>query len=328
MKTVIVTGGAGYVGSQTCKELKKHGYNPVVFDNLAYGHEEFVKWGSFIKGDLNNFDEISQAIKKTNPIAIIHCAAYTYVAESVQDPYKYYNNNVSGSLNLFKAMIDHNIKYVIFSSTCATFGEISIPVIEENAPQNPINPYGTGKHMVEKILNDFELAYKLKSVILRYFNVAGADAEGEVGEDHTPETHLIPLIIDVALGKKEYITIFGDNYDTPDGTCIRDYIHTEDLASAHRLALEHLITYNTSEVFNLGAEKGYSVKQIINAVEKVSQVRVKTLIAEKRAGDSSVLIADSKKAKKILNWQPKYTDIVDIVGSAYKWHLKRHTTAK
>jgi UDP-glucose 4-epimerase len=322
MKNILVTGGAGYVGSQTCKLLKEKGYTPVVFDNLVYGHKYAVKWGDLVIGDLNNFTEIDSAIKKYQPVAVIHCAAYTYVGESVSTPAKYYENNVVGSLNLFNAMLKNNVKNIVFSSTCATFGNIEKFPLLESTPQNPISPYGMSKLMVENILKDFDHAYGLKSVIVRYFNVSGADYESEVGEDHTPESHIIPLVLDVALGISDHIKMFGDDYPTKDGTCIRDYIHTEDLANAHVLSLEYLFKNNTSNDFNLGSETGYSVKEIINAVEKVSNKPVKIVVSPRRAGDPASLVATAKKAKEVLGWEAKYKDIYKIVETAYKWHLK------
>ncbi|MDR0484860.1 MAG: UDP-glucose 4-epimerase GalE, partial [Alphaproteobacteria bacterium] len=301
---------------------KQKGYEPIVFDNLDYGHRYAIKWGKFIKGDLNNFHDINSAIKTVKPDGIVHCAAYTYVGESVENPAKYYQNNVVGSLNLFKAMIENNINNLVFSSTCATFGDIKELPILETTPQKPISPYGTSKLMVEMMLADFDRAYGLKHINLRYFNVCGADVDGEIGEDHNPETHLIPLVIDVAIGKRENIKIFGDDYNTPDGTCLRDYIHVNDLANAHILALEYLFKNKKSNDFNLGSEKGYSVLEVVNAVEKVSGIKIPRIIEGRRSGDPAVLVADSTKSKNELGWEAEYKDIIKIVETAYSWHTK------
>lgn len=322
MKKILVTGGAGYVGSHTAKMLKEKGYEPIVFDNLEYGHKYAVKWGDFIEGDLNNYEDINNALKTVKPHGIVHCAAYTYVGESVENPAKYYQNNVVGSLNLLKAMLENNINNIVFSSTCATFGNIEKLPILETTPQKPISPYGTSKLMVEMMLADFDTAYGLKHINLRYFNVCGADESAEIGEDHSPETHLIPLVIDVALGKRENIKVFGNDYQTPDGTCLRDYIHVNDLANAHILALEYLFKNKQSNDFNLGSEKGYSVLEVIKAVEQVSKKEIPQIIEPRRAGDPAILIAESTKANKELGWKANYTDIIKIVETAYNWHQK------
>lgn len=323
MKNILVTGGAGYVGSHTCKLLQKKGYNPVTFDNLSYGHKYAVKWGDLIVGDLNNFNDIDSAIKHVNPVGVIHCAAYTYVGESVGNPAKYYQNNVVGSLNLLNAMIQNNVMNLIFSSTCAIYGNTTATTINEETQTNPISPYGQSKLMVEKIITDFNKAYGLKSIIVRYFNVCGADEDGEIGEDHNPETHLIPLIIDVAMGKSDEIKLFGNNYNTPDKTCIRDYIHAQDLANAHYLSFEYLLNKQISNDFNLGTGKGYSVLDIIKAVEKVSNKSIKINIQPPRDGDPAMLVANNYKALHELKWKPTYDNIIDIVQSAYNWHNKQ-----
>lgn len=323
-KNVLVTGGAGYVGAHTCKWLAEQGYNPIVFDNFSYGHKYAVRWGDFITGDLTQYPDINKALIKTKPIGVIHCAALTYVGESVHKPAEYYHNNVIGTFNLCNAMVTNKINNIVFSSTCATYGNVgNSPIIDDVTPQNPINSYGNTKLVAELMLKDFHTAYKLNYVILRYFNVAGADPEGVIGEDHTPETHLIPLVIDVALGKQENIKIFGTDYNTKDGTCIRDYIHVNDLAYAHCLSLEYLLHKQPSDSFNLGTGQGYSVKEIIQAVATVSGKNISTINELKRIGDPAILIAESSKAKKILKWQPKYTDINSIVSTAYNWHKKQ-----
>lgn len=323
-KTVLVTGGAGYIGSHTCKALKQAGYVPVVYDNLVYGHQDFIKWGAFEKGDLLDKERIEEVIKKYSSMAVLHFAAFIYAPESVENPEKYYRNNVLGALNLLSAMKNCQIDKIIFSSTCAVYGiPVKIPISEDN-PKNPINPYGQTKFIVENMLKDFDIAYGIKSIALRYFNAAGADLEGEVGENHNPESHLIPLILDVALGLSPFITIFGNDYDTPDGTCIRDYIHVTDLAGAHVLALKGLENGINSTAFNLGNGYGYSIKEIIETTKKVTGMEIKTKLAQRRKGDPPRLIADSTKAINELGWKPKYEKIEVILESAWQWHKKRH----
>ena len=252
----------------------------------------------------------------------MHFAAFTYVGESVEDPQKYYQNNVKNTLNLLQVMLEENVKYFVFSSTCATYGNpVEIPITESH-PQNPINPYGKGKLMVETVLKDYSDAYRLKYASLRYFNAAGADPEGEVGELHDPETHLIPLILDVAAGRREDIKIFGTDYDTPDGTCIRDYIHVTDLAEAHILALEYLQNGGESDFFNLGNGNGFSVKEVIETAEEITGKDIKAAEAERRAGDPPILVGSSTKAKETLNWNPKYDELSKIIETAWNWHKK------
>lgn len=319
---ILIVGGAGYIGSHLNKEINKKGIETVIFDNLSYGHRDFVKWGTFEKGDLGNIDDIRAVFKKYPIEAVMHFAAFTYVGESVEDPQKYYTNNVKNTLNLLQVMLEENVKYFVFSSTCATYGNpVEIP-ITENHPQNPINPYGKGKLMVETVLKDYSDAYGLKYASLRYFNAAGADPESEVGELHNPETHLIPLILDVAAGRREDIKIFGTDYDTPDGTCIRDYIHVTDLAEAHILALEYLQNSGESDFFNLGNGNGFSVKEVIETAEEVTGKNIKAVEAERRAGDPPILVGSSDKAKEKLNWKPKYDELSTIIETAWNWHKK------
>jgi UDP-glucose 4-epimerase len=319
---ILIVGGAGYIGSHLNKEINKKGIETVIFDNLSYGHRDFVKWGTFEKGDLGNIDDIRNVFKKYPIEAVMHFAAFTYVGESVEDPQKYYTNNVKNTLNLLQVMLEENVKYFVFSSTCATYGNpVEIP-ITENHPQNPINPYGKGKLMVETVLKDYSDAYGLKYASLRYFNAAGADPESEVGELHNPETHLIPLILDVAAGRREDIKIFGTDYDTPDGTCIRDYIHVTDLAEAHILALEYLQNSGESDFFNLGNGNGFSVKEVIETAEEVTGKDIKAVEAERRAGDPPILVGSSDKAKEKLNWKPKYDELSTIIETAWNWHKK------
>lgn len=319
---ILIVGGAGYIGSHLNKEINKRGYETVIFDNLSYGHEEFVKWGTFERGDLGNIDDIKSILNKYPIEAVMHFAAFTYVGESVKDPQKYYLNNVKNTLNLLQAMLEENVKQFIFSSTCATYGNpVEIP-ITENHPQNPINPYGRGKLIVEQILKDYSAAYGLNYASLRYFNAAGADPDGDVGELHDPETHLIPLILDVAAGKRENVKIFGTDYDTPDGTCIRDYIHVTDLADAHILALKYLQDNQKSDVFNLGNGNGFSVKEVIETAREITGNEIKAVEAERRQGDPPILIGSSHKAKEVLKWKPKYGDLSQIVETAWNWHKK------
>ncbi|KKS39412.1 MAG: UDP-glucose 4-epimerase [Parcubacteria group bacterium GW2011_GWD2_42_14] len=323
-KYILVTGGAGYIGSHTCKALAQAGYIPVVYDNLVYGHEWAVKWGPFEKGDITERMRLDEVIAKYNPIAVMHFAAYAYVGESVENPGKYYRNNVYGSLVLLEAMRDHGVQKIIFSSTCATYGVPKEIPIAENHAQKPINPYGTSKLMIEQILKDFDTAHHIQSVSLRYFNAAGADVEGEIGEVHDPETHLIPLVLDVASGKRSHVTIFGDDYETKDGTCIRDYIHVTDLADAHVRALQYLENINQSTVFNLGNGNGFSVKEVVATVEKVTGAEVPLEIGAKRAGDPACLIGDARKIQTELQWKPKFSNLETIIQTAWNWHQNNH----
>ena len=317
---ILIVGGAGYIGSHLNKEISKKGIKTIIFDNLSYGHRDFVKWGTFEKGDLGNIEDIRSVFRKYPIEAVMHFAAFTYVGESVEDPQKYYLNNVKNTLNLLQVMLEENVKYFVFSSTCATYGNpVEIP-ITENHPQNPINPYGKGKLIVETVLKDYSDAYGLKYASLRYFNAAGADPDGDVGELHDPETHLIPLILDVAAGKREDIKIFGTDYDTPDGTCIRDYIHVTDLAEAHILALEYLQNGGKSDFFNLGNGNGFSVKEVIETARKVTGKNIKAAEADRRPGDPPILVGSSDKAKEKLNWNPKYDKLSKIIETAWNWH--------
>ena len=321
---ILICGGAGYIGSHANKLLSQKGYETVVFDNLIYGHREAVKWGKFIKGDLKNPEKIN-AVFENYPIdAVMHFAAYAYVGESVAEPEKYYINNVANTLNLLHAMRDHGCNKIIFSSTCATYGEPGKVPITEDMPQKPVNPYGASKFMVERILMDYAKAYDLKYIALRYFNAAGADPEGEIGEDHDPETHLIPLVLDAASGKRPDIKVFGADYPTRDGSCIRDYIHVTDLASAHLLALEYLNNGGESGCFNLGNEQGTSVMEVIEAVRKVTGKDFQVTSVDRRPGDPAVLVGSSEKAKQVLGWKPEYGDIETIVEHAWKWHERGH----
>ena len=322
-RTVLVTGGAGYIGAHTCKALARKGYEVVVLDNLVYGHREFVKWGELVEGDLSDRVFLRETFEKYQPDAVLHFAAYSYVGESVEDPSKYYRNNVVGTLNLLDAARESGVKEFVFSSTCATYGMPETVPIVETETQNPINPYGRTKLAIEGMLTDFDRAYDLKSVSLRYFNAAGADADAEIGEDHTPETHLIPLVLDAALGRRAEITVFGTDYDTPDGTCIRDYIHVTDLADAHLRALDYLSKGGESAAFNLGNGKGYSVKEVIDSATRVTGKEIKRVMGGRRAGDPPTLVGSAKKAKEVLGWKPESAEIDKIVEDAWRWHQKR-----
>lgn len=317
---VLVCGGAGYIGSHINKQLYKEGYKTVVFDNLVHGHREAVKWGEFEQGDLSNIEDIERVFEKYQIEAVLHFAAYAYVGESVIEPEKYYYNNVANTLNLLKVMRRHGCDKIIFSSTCATYGEPASIPITEDMPQNPMNPYGATKLMVERIFKDYHTAYGLEYVVLRYFNAAGADPEGEIGESHNPETHIIPLILDAAGGQREDIKVFGTDYDTPDGSCVRDYIHVYDLATAHLLALRHLEEGRGSDFFNLGNESGTSVLEVIDSVKRVTGRNFRVTLAERRPGDPARLVGSSRKAQEILGWKPIYGEIDRIVEHAWKWH--------
>lgn len=320
---ILIVGGAGYIGSHINKELNKQGFETIIFDNLVSGHDWSVKWGKFVKGDLANIEDIRKVFRENKIEAVMDFAGSIEVGESVKDPQKYYDNNVANTLNLLRVMMEAGVKKFIFSSTAATFGNPQYTPIDEKHPQSPINPYGMTKLMVEKILMDYDKAYDFKSVRLRYFNASGADIDGEIGEAHNPETHLIPLVIEAVMGKREDIKIFGTDYETPDGTCVRDYIHVTDLAEAHILALKYLLDGGESDDFNLGNGVGFSVREVIEAVKKVTGKEFKITEVERREGDPAVLVASSEKIKDKLNWKPLFTDIEEIVKTAWNWHQKR-----
>ena len=320
---ILVTGGAGYIGSHINKLLAHEGYETVVFDNLIYGHREAVKWGTLIEGDLKNIGQIEAVFERYPIEAVFHFAAYAYVGESVAEPEKYYYNNIGCTLNLLKVMRKFGCDKIIFSSSCATYGEPEKTPITEDMPQNPINPYGFTKYAVERIFKDYERAYGLKYVVLRYFNAAGADPEGEIGEAHDPETHIIPLILDAASGKRPNVKVFGTDYPTRDGSCIRDYIHVSDLATAHLLALRHLEAGKESQFLNLGNTKGTSVLELIEAAKRVTERDIPVVLSERRPGDPAILVGSSEKAKRVLGWEPMYGDIETIVKHAWTWHEQR-----
>ncbi|WP_413166008.1 UDP-glucose 4-epimerase GalE [Capilliphycus salinus ALCB114379] len=325
--TVLVTGGAGYIGSHAVLELQRSGYEVVILDNLVYGHRDVVEQvlkAELIVGDTNDRQLLDNLFSMRQIDAVMHFAAYAYVGESVSAPDKYYRNNVIGTLTLLEAMKDASINKFVFSSTCATYGVPQQVPIPEDHPQNPINPYGMTKLMVEKILADFDHAYDFKSVWFRYFNAAGADPQGALGEDHNPETHLIPLTLMAALGKRESLSIFGTDYPTPDGTCVRDYIHVTDLATAHVLGLEYLLKGGKTDVFNLGNGNGFSVKEVIEAARNITGRDIIAVECDRRPGDPPALVGSAEKARQVLGWNPQYSDLNAIISHAWQWHQKRH----
>jgi len=318
-RTVLVTGGAGYIGSHTCKALARRGFEPVVFDSLENGHRDAVRWGPLEVGDLLEPDALAGLFRSYEFAAVVHFAAYAHVGESVAEPAAYYRNNVVGSLNLLDAMRRAGVDAMVFSSTCATYGIPDHTPISEQQAQAPINPYGRSKLMIEQLLADHAAAYGMRACSLRYFNAAGADPDGELGEVHDPEPHLIPNILRAALGRQERLQVYGDDYPTPDGTCVRDFIHVSDLAEAHCLALEYLRDNPGTHAFNLGAEHGHSVMEVIRAAESVAGRRVPYRIESRRPGDPPVLVADASKAQRQLGWERRYSGLDDILRTAWEW---------
>lgn len=327
---ILVTGGAGYIGSHCVMALLNKGYEVAIFDNLSTGHSETIetlkKYGQvkFYKGDLNNSAEINSVFDGNKIDAVVHFAAFSQVGESVKNPQKYYYNNVCGTISLLNAMLNHNVKKIVFSSTAATYGEPKYVPIDENHPQNPINPYGQTKLMIEKIMDDYDKAYNLKSVRLRYFNVAGADSQNRIGEWHNPETHLIPNILKSTFSGRKAFEMYGDDYNTKDGTCVRDYINVEDLAQAHLLALDYLNNDGETNFFNLGTNDGNSVKEIFSNCEKITKKTIPVKQMPRREGDPATLVADNIKAKKVLKWEPKKS-LEQSIFSAYEWEKKLQT---
>ncbi|EGV17459.1 UDP-glucose 4-epimerase GalE [Thiocapsa marina] len=319
-KRILVTGGAGYIGSHACKALAQNGYTPVAYDSLVNGHREAVRWGPLEVGDIADRTRLDAVIAHYRPEAVIHFAAYAYVGESVQEPAKYYRNNVAGTLALLEALLHHGIGRIVFSSTCATYGIPERTPIDEDHPQQPINPYGASKAMIERMLQDFDTAYGLRSVSLRYFNAAGADPDGDIGEDHDPETHLIPLALQAALGQREALQIFGTDYPTADGSCIRDYIHVADLAQAHVMALSYLADGGATTAINLGSGHGHSVLEVIETARKVTGRDIPIQLRARRPGDPPILTAAADKAHRLLDWQPRYTDLAETLRHAWHWH--------
>jgi UDP-glucose 4-epimerase len=317
---VLVVGGAGYIGSHAVRALNKQGYQVTVLDNLSKGHAEAVPEEILVVGDTADAKLLDRIIQEKQIQAVMHFGAFSLVGESMLDPGKYFHNNVASGIVLLDAMVRNNVKYLVFSSTAAVYGEPENIPIREDAKLWPTNPYGESKLAFEKILGWYDKAHGLKSICLRYFNAAGADEAGDIGEDHSPETHLIPLVIQTALGIRESIKVFGDDYPTPDGTCIRDYIHINDLADAHILALEALAKGAPSNAYNLGNGNGYSVLEVIKAVEQVTGKRVNVIMDERRPGDPAVLVASPQKASMELGWEPKFTSLESIVKTAWAWH--------
>ena len=322
MLNILVTGGAGYVGSHTCKALAASGLKPIAYDNLLTGHDWAVRWGPLEKGDMLDAARLDQVFGLYQPAAVLHFAALAYVGESVEHPARYYSNNVSGTLNLLDVMRKHGVNQIVFSSTCATYGIPEAMPISEAHPQKPINPYGSSKLMVERILADYRAAYGIQSISLRYFNASGADPEAQIGEEHDPETHLIPLVLTAASGGQP-VTIYGTDYDTPDGTCIRDFIHVTDLANAHVLSLKALKEGCNRPSYNLGTGSGYSVREVIEVIESTIGRPVSVKEGPRRAGDPPKLVANSSRARKELSWQTRYSDLNQIVATAWNWMTER-----
>ncbi|WP_027668032.1 UDP-glucose 4-epimerase GalE [Rhizobium leguminosarum] len=320
-ETVLVVGGAGYIGSHTCLDLANKGYRPVVFDNFSNGHREFVKWGPAEEGDIRDRARLDEVLAKHKPAAILHFAALIEVGESVKDPVSFYENNVIGTLTLLSAAQAAGINAFVFSSTCATYGLPQSVPLDETHRQVPINPYGRTKYIVEQALADYDQYRSLRSVVLRYFNAAGADFEGRIGEWHQPETHAIPLAIDAALGRRQGFKVFGTDYETRDGTCVRDYIHVLDLADAHVRAVEYLLKGGDSVALNLGTGTGTTVKELLGAIEEVSNRPFPVEYIGRREGDSHTLVANNDKARDVLGWVPQY-DLSQIIRSAWDWHAK------
>lgn len=324
MTNVLVTGGAGYIGSHACKALKAAGYTPITYDNLITGWEDAVKFGPFEKGDLLDRARLDAVFAQYAPVAVVHFAALSQVGEAMSEPGKYWRNNVEGSLTLIEAACAAGCLNFVFSSTCATYGEHDNVVLDESTPQHPLNAYGASKRAIEDILRDFEAAYGLRSVIFRYFNVAGADPDSEVGEHHRPETHLVPVMLEAIDGTRPALTIHGTDYDTPDGTCIRDYVHVCDLVDAHVLGLKWLEADKGSQVFNLGTGTGFSVREVIEASRAVTNREVPYSEGPRRAGDATKLVSGSVRAIEDLGWTPDRSTLTQMIGDAWKWHQTGH----
>lgn len=327
MTNILVVGGAGYIGSHTCLDLANKGFTPVVYDNLTNGHAEFVKWGPLEKGDIRDRERLSAVIAAYKPAAIVHFAALIEVGESVRDPAAFFDNNVAGTLSLLRAAQDAGVDKLVFSSTCATYGEPEAVPMSEGHPQQPINPYGRSKLIVEQMLADLDRYRGLRSVALRYFNAAGADPEGRIGEWHEPETHAIPLAIEAALGRRAGFKVFGSDYATRDGTCIRDFIHVMDLADAHSRAVEYLLDGGASVALNLGTGDGTTVKELLETIERISGRRFAIGYEQRREGDSPALVADNAKARAVLGWTPRH-DLASIIETAWNWHSRSNLAAE
>jgi len=316
---ILVTGGAGYIGSHTCKALANSGFTPVVYDSLLRGNSSAVKWGALEVGDLKDVERLRDVMRRYRPAGVIHFAALAYVGESMQSPLIYYDNNVGGSVSLLRAMAKEGVKHLVFSSTCATYGVPEVNPIREDMPQNPINPYGRSKLMVEQILKDSMKEELISAVALRYFNAAGADAEGQIGENHEPETHLIPLAFKAVQGTTPPLTVFGRDHPTSDGTCIRDYIHVTDLADAHVRALEYTFNNQGFSAFNLGTGKGNSIMELLKAAKDVTGREIPFSVGPRRAGDPAELVADPSLALKVLGWRPQHSNLGNILQTAWAW---------
>jgi UDP-glucose 4-epimerase len=318
-ETVLVTGGAGYIGAHACKALARAGFLPVTFDNMATGWAEAVKWGPLVQGDLTDRASIDAALVAHRPVAVLHFAALSLVGESMTDPGRYWRVNVGGAQNLFEACVAAGVRHVVFSSTCATYGDQDGVLLTEDTPQRPINAYGGSKLAIELMLRDFGAAYGINHVIFRYFNVAGADPDGEIGEQHLPETHLIPLMLDAVAGKRPALTVFGTDYPTPDGTCVRDYVHVTDLAAAHVLGLQRLMAGQGNGVFCLGTGRGFSVNDVVEASRLVTNREVPVVIGARRPGDAASLVCSSTRAITDLGWEPQHSTLRQMIGDAWAW---------
>lgn len=319
---ILVTGGAGYIGSHTIKQLLRRGYDTVAYDNLSEGHRELVLCDELVEADLADLNALRKTFERYPIDAVMHFAALTKVGESVEDPQRYYENNVVGGLNLLRAMLEHGVKLFIFSSSAAVYGDpIEIP-IKEDHPKRPKNPYGQTKWVFEQVLEDYARAYGIRYIALRYFNAAGSDPDLEIGEWHDPETHLIPIVLEAALGERDHVEVFGTDYETEDGTCIRDYIHVNDLAWAHILALESLKDGNPTTAYNLGIGKGYSVREVIETCRKVTGQEIEVVEGERRPGDPPVLVADPSRAQRELGWEPKFKRLEEVVETAWRWQRR------
>ena len=321
---VLVTGGAGYIGTHMVKKLLNAGHWPIVIDNLSTGHRDLIPGGVFVEGDIGDADLVDALFKSYSIDAVMHFAAYSELDESMKDPIKYYQNNVAATTTLLKAMVRNKVKRMVFSSSAAVYGDPIFTPITEVHPCRPVSPFGETKLFVEKILKKADLAHGLKSVSLRYFNAAGADPSGHIGELHQPETHLIPSVLETGLGKRSFINIFGTDFPTPDGTCVRDYVHVNDLCEAHLLALNHLVEGGTSETYNIGNTKGYSVRQVVRTAQEVMQMPVEVVESEARAGDPASLVADATKIRKELGWRPEYEELTKIIQTAWNWGCKNN----
>ena len=321
---ILVTGGAGYIGSHACKALANEGFQPVAYDSLVRGHRALVKWGDLVVGDIHDTKALADVFLHYRPEAVLHFAAFAYVGESVDNPAKYFHNNVAGSLQLLRIMLEHGVNRIVFSSTCATYGVPPSVPITENTVQVPTNPYGLSKLMVEQILQSYSSAYGIRAMILRYFNACGADPAGETGELHDPEPHLIPRVLRAAAGDIDELEIFGTDYATRDGSCIRDYIHVSDLADAHVAALRLLLAGGKTTALNLGIGTGFTVREVIRAAERVTNCKVALKESPRRVGDPPELVADSSLAQRILEWRPRFADLDEMIRSAWNWDNHKH----